>query len=117
MKAHNVVVALDSFKGSIDARSACEAVADGLRSAGVSGVMEMPVADGGEGLIDALTASGFEAVEARVLLLAERSPRRGRSGARRRLWSSRRRRGCITWVLIALPRSLCEPQRLAPGNY
>jgi glycerate 2-kinase len=57
-----VVAAFDSFKGSLTSRQAGEAAADGVRAA-VPGaeVVVVGVADGGEGLIDALLgASGRE---------------------------------------------------------
>lgn len=54
-------MALDSFKGSLSARRATAAVARGLRRQGAM-VHEHPVADGGEGTVDALLTSGFTAV-------------------------------------------------------
>ncbi|MFD0205000.1 MULTISPECIES: glycerate kinase [Saccharothrix] len=59
--AGHVVVALDSFKGSLSARQATAALARGLRRRGLD-VHEHPVADGGEGTVDALLAAGFAAV-------------------------------------------------------
>ncbi|MFD4636279.1 glycerate kinase [Lentzea sp. NPDC058436] len=57
-----VVVALDSFKGSIDARSATAALARGLRRHPSGPVVhEHPVGDGGEGTLAALTSVGFVA--------------------------------------------------------
>jgi len=47
------LVAPDSFKGTFSAREVAAAVARGLRAAGREAV-ELPVADGGEGTIDAL---------------------------------------------------------------
>ncbi|MCE6996112.1 glycerate kinase [Saccharothrix sp. S26] len=61
----HVVVALDSFKGSLSARRATGAVARGLRRHGVV-VHEHPVADGGEGTVDALLGAGFAAVPVRT---------------------------------------------------
>ncbi len=53
-----VLVAPDSFKGTMSATEVAAAVAAGLRSAGREAV-ELPVADGGEGSMDALfTALG-----------------------------------------------------------
>ena len=50
-----VVVALDSFKGSLDSRAAGEAVRDGvLRVVPDADVVVVPVADGGEGTLEAL---------------------------------------------------------------
>ncbi len=51
----NIVVAMDSFKGSMTAEQACQAAARGLKRAlPTSHVVCMPVADGGEGLIETL---------------------------------------------------------------
>ena len=50
-----VLVALDSFKGSLSAREASEALAKGIRSERPDEkVIVLPVADGGDGLIDCL---------------------------------------------------------------
>ena len=55
-----------SLKGVLSATDAAAALAEGLRSAGVESV-ELPVADGGEGTLDALfTALGGERREAEV---------------------------------------------------
>jgi glycerate 2-kinase len=56
-----VVVAFDAFKGSLTALEACEAAARGVRSAvpGAEAVLA-PMADGGEGSLDALLARGGE---------------------------------------------------------
>jgi glycerate kinase len=52
-----VVVALDSFKGSLDSRAAGEAVAAGVLSADAhASVQVVPVADGGEGTLEAFGA-------------------------------------------------------------
>jgi glycerate 2-kinase len=55
------LVAPDSFKGTFTAREVAAAIARGLRAAGRAAV-ELPVADGGEGTIDALltTLGGAE---------------------------------------------------------
>lgn len=44
----------DKFRGSLDAREAAAAIARGLRRAGFDEVREVPLADGGEGTLDAL---------------------------------------------------------------
>jgi glycerate kinase len=50
-----VVVALDSFKGSLDSRAAGEAAAAGVRAADPdASVVVVPVADGGEGTLEAV---------------------------------------------------------------
>jgi glycerate kinase len=53
-----VVVAPDSFKGSLDAPAVCEAVAAGLRRVWPQAdVRARPMADGGEGTLDAVLAA------------------------------------------------------------
>ncbi len=53
-----IVIALDSFKGSCSARAACAAVARGLRRVDARlELVEMPVSDGGEGLLATLAES------------------------------------------------------------
>ncbi|MFK3707664.1 glycerate kinase [Klebsiella sp. NPDC088457] len=53
-----IVIALDSFKGSCSAQAACAAVARGLRRVGEPlTLVEMPVSDGGEGLLTTLAES------------------------------------------------------------
>ena len=58
--AGHVVVAPDKFKGSLGASAVALAVADGLRAA-VPGIdaREHPVADGGDGTVEAATSAGF----------------------------------------------------------
>jgi glycerate 2-kinase len=52
---YRVVVAPDSFKGSLDARAVAAAIGAGVRDAIPDAVVvERPVADGGEGLLDVL---------------------------------------------------------------
>lgn len=58
-RAEQVLVALDKFKGSIDAVAACRAVADGIRTATATAVIACPIADGGDGTIDALVSAGY----------------------------------------------------------
>ena len=52
----SALVAPDSFKGTFSAREVAAAIAGGLREGGVDAA-EMPVADGGEGTMDALLAT------------------------------------------------------------
>ena len=58
-----VLIAPDKFKGSLTALEACEAAARGVRDA-VPGteVSLVPMADGGEGSLDAILARGGEYV-------------------------------------------------------
>ncbi|WP_460868040.1 glycerate kinase, partial [Rhodococcus aerolatus] len=62
-----VLLAPDSFKGSADAATVAEALARGIATAapGVA-VVALPVADGGEGTLDAALAAGWERVPATV---------------------------------------------------
>lgn len=62
-----VVVAPDKFKGSLTALEAATAIAAGLR-AGRPGVQAriLPIADGGDGTLDAAVAAGYERVQLRV---------------------------------------------------
>lgn len=53
-----IVVAPDSFKESLSARRVCEAVARGIRRARPEAAIDLiPMADGGEGTVDALVAA------------------------------------------------------------
>lgn len=64
-----VVIALDSFKGSVTSAQACEAVRIGVLSAAPHALITVvPVADGGEGTLDALDSLGRRgSVESRDL--------------------------------------------------
>lgn len=56
--AMKVVIAPDSFKGSLSAEQACDAIERGLRRvAPGTAIVKTPMADGGEGTADALVAS------------------------------------------------------------
>lgn len=56
-----IVVAPDKFKGSLTAVQAAQAIADGLRRRGVDiDVVQLPVADGGDGTVAAALAAGYE---------------------------------------------------------
>ncbi len=62
------VVAPDKFKGSLSALEAAEAVAVGLRrGCPAAEVVLLPVADGGEGTVDAAVAAGYQRREHTVL--------------------------------------------------
>src|SRR5919199_512234 len=62
-----VVVAPDKFKGSLTAAQVASHVAVGLRAAAPRvEVREVPVADGGEGTVDAALAAGFREVSTEV---------------------------------------------------
>ena len=52
-----IVVAMDSFKGSLGSIEAGKAVAEGIRRAdGETDVIVRPLADGGEGTVEALVS-------------------------------------------------------------
>lgn len=58
-----VLIAVDKFKGSVTGDEAAQALATGLRSVGPDvGISVAPVADGGDGTIDAAVAAGFARV-------------------------------------------------------
>jgi glycerate kinase len=58
-----IVVAPDKFKGSLAAAEVAAAVAAGLRAVrGDAEIVTLPVADGGDGTVDAAVAAGFERV-------------------------------------------------------
>jgi glycerate 2-kinase len=61
MRAPIIVIAPDSFKGSLDAPEAARAIAAGLRRVWAdAGLRECPLADGGEGTLDAILSAGGE---------------------------------------------------------
>jgi glycerate 2-kinase len=62
-----ILVAPDKFKGSLTASEAAEAIRAGLRQArpGIEVVLA-PIADGGDGTVDAAVAAGYERVEVTV---------------------------------------------------
>jgi glycerate 2-kinase len=63
-----IVLALDKFKGTFEARQACEALAEGIRSRNPKiEVLLRPMADGGEGTTEILCAAmGLHSMEAQV---------------------------------------------------
>ncbi|WP_285783295.1 glycerate kinase [Microbispora sp. NBRC 16548] len=64
----HVVIAPDKFRGSLTSPEVAAHVAAGLRYPGLGNVpvVELPVADGGDGTVDAVVASGFTRVETEV---------------------------------------------------
>lgn len=62
-----VVIAVDKFKGSLSAADVAAHLAHGLR-AGAPGVeaVEVPVADGGDGTLDAALAAGYQRIPVTV---------------------------------------------------
>ena len=62
-----IVVAPDKFKGSLEATDVVEHLAAGIRSVEPSAtVVAVPVADGGEGTLDAAVGAGFVACSTTV---------------------------------------------------
>jgi len=62
-----VVVAPDKFKGSLDAAGVARALAAGIHDVAPAAVCELiPMADGGEGTVEAFVASGASAITVRV---------------------------------------------------
>ena len=58
-----ILVATTAFKGTHSAADVAAAAARGARAAGRPNVRELPVSDGGPGLIDSLCAAGWRVVE------------------------------------------------------
>ena len=62
-----ILLAPDKFRGTLTAAEVAQALAAGFRDAGVDDVDELPLADGGEGMLTMLLASlGGELHEAEV---------------------------------------------------
>lgn len=67
MDTVRVVIAPDKFKGSLGAPAVARAIADGIHSVRPEVVVDLvPVADGGEGTLDAALNAGFERRSATV---------------------------------------------------
>ncbi|ADL70047.1 glycerate kinase [Thermoanaerobacterium thermosaccharolyticum DSM 571] len=63
-----ILVAPDSFKGSLSSKEVLEAISEGIRRAIDAEIVGVPIADGGEGTVDALIfSSGGKVVEAEVV--------------------------------------------------
>jgi glycerate kinase len=62
-----VLIATDKFKGSLNAAGVCAALGSGLTAArpGLA-VVPMPIADGGDGTVEAALGAGFSRVDAEV---------------------------------------------------
>lgn len=62
-----VLLAPDKFKGTLSAGGVAQALADGVRAVRPDAVVDLlPVADGGDGTVDAAVAAGFERVDVTV---------------------------------------------------
>jgi glycerate 2-kinase len=67
VSAGHVIIAPDKFKGSLGAPEVARHIGAGLRRARPDvAVLELPVADGGDGTVDAAVAAGFDRVRVRV---------------------------------------------------
>ena len=67
-----IAVASDKFKGTLTALEACQAIADGLRRAGISEEIRLwPMADGGEGTAEILRATATDDADFRVMAASE----------------------------------------------
>ena len=77
-RPRRVLLAIDSFKGSVSSAQAEAAVAEGVRRAWPDAeVRALPLADGGEGTLDAIAACGGELVTCEVAgPLGDRVPAR-----------------------------------------
>jgi glycerate kinase len=63
----HVMIAPDKFKGSLSAAEAAGHIAAGLRRADpATPLIELPIADGGDGTVEAAVAAGFERIRATV---------------------------------------------------
>ncbi len=61
------VISPDSYKGSLTSEKVCGAIGEGLNRAAGFDIIKIPIADGGEGTVDAfISAAGGEKVYARV---------------------------------------------------
>jgi glycerate 2-kinase len=80
MRAHPpvIVIAPDSFKGSIAAPDAASAIAQGLRRVWPGADLRLcPMADGGEGTLDAVLSRGGQHLTARVTGAADKTVEAG----------------------------------------
>jgi len=104
-----IVVAPDKFKGSLAATEVAAAVAAGLR-AELPGadLVTVPVADGGDGTVDAAVAAGFERVPVTAAGPAGPADPGGGPG-----WTSYARRGDVAVVELAC---VCGLSRLRDGR-
>ena len=63
-----ILVASGAFKQSLSAARACAIIAEGLRQSGLDArIDELPIADGGNGTLDAFLATGGERVQVKAL--------------------------------------------------
>ena len=99
-----VVIAMDSFKGSLSSIEAGKAVAEGVRRAdGAIECVVCPVADGGEGTSAALTEGlhGKRCACGSRVRSARRSRRNTASKATSPYWKWHRQRACRSYPKIS----------------
>ena len=60
-----VLIAPDKFKGSLTAAEVADAIAEGLNTAGIATVT-LPLADGGDGSVEAAASAGYRLLEVQV---------------------------------------------------
>ena len=83
--AERVLIAPDKFKGTLSAAEVAARLAAGLSRAGVrADPVPLPVADGGDGTVDAAVSAGYRRVEMGVRGPAGRSPPRSPCSTTRR---------------------------------
>ena len=86
----NVVIAIDSFKGSLTSMEAGKSAADGIKKVHPDAeVAVCPLADGGEGTVEALTA-GCGGIFTEVTVTGPLGSHRRAGGAPFRSYSCRR---------------------------
>lgn len=109
-----IVVAPDKFKGSLTAREVAQALADGLQTALPDAeVRQVPVADGGEGTVEAAVSAGFSRQSITVT-----GPVPGTTVEA--AWALRERAGGGPEAVVELAQAsgieLLPPGELAPGT-
>ncbi|MFI5536691.1 glycerate kinase [Nocardia sp. NPDC051900] len=104
--AARVIIAPDKFKGSLAAPEVAAALADGLRrSAPETEIRQLPVADGGDGTVEAFVAAGW----ARVEVTAP-----GPTGVPRRTSYARRGATAVVELAAVVGLSILPERRLDP---
>ena len=87
-----VLVASDKFKGSLTAAQVAAAVTTGIRRVSDVDVVTVPVADGGDGTVDAAVSAGFARVPVTASGRRSRPRMRGAVRPRSSRWPTCR--GC-----------------------
>lgn len=113
-RPRRVLLAIDSFKGSVSSAQAESAVAEGVRRVWPDAqVSALPLADGGEGTLDAVTACGGE------IVICEVAGPLGKRASARMLLDTERESAVIEMAEAAgIGYSPCtEPAALAATTY